>query len=71
MSVNEEISHEQGADVRRIGQYVRNWWKSVIAGVEMADEHFCSGSVRSHTPVEHSVMYESTRRYLLGPATLP
>ena len=25
--------YEQGADVRRIGQYVRNWWRWVRAGV--------------------------------------
>jgi len=24
----------QGADVRRIGQYVRNWWRWVRTGVE-------------------------------------
>jgi len=22
--------YEQGADVRRIGQYVRNWWRCVF-----------------------------------------
>ena len=27
--------YEQGADVRRIGQYVRNWWRWVRAGVEL------------------------------------
>ena len=27
--------YEQGADVRRIGQYVRNWWRWVRAGVEI------------------------------------
>ena len=26
--------YEQGADVRRIGQYVRNWWRWVRAGME-------------------------------------
>jgi hypothetical protein len=26
--------YEQGATVRRIGQYVRNWWRWVRAGVE-------------------------------------
>ena len=26
--------YEQGADVRRIGQYVRNLWRWVIAGVD-------------------------------------
>ena len=26
--------YEQGADVRRIGQYVRNWWRWVRAGVQ-------------------------------------
>ena len=25
--------YEQGADVRRIGKYVRNWWRWVRAGV--------------------------------------
>ena len=30
--------YEQGADVRRIGQYVRNWWRWVRAGVEISDE---------------------------------
>ena len=25
--------YEQGATVRRIGQYVRNWWRWVSAGV--------------------------------------
>ena len=28
--------YEQGATVRRIGQYVRNWWRWVIAGVEIS-----------------------------------
>jgi len=27
--------YEQGADVRRIGQYVRNWWRWVNTGVEI------------------------------------
>ena len=27
--------YEQGADVRRIGQYVRNWLRWVRAGVEL------------------------------------
>ena len=27
--------YEQGADVRRIGQYVRNWWRWANTGVEM------------------------------------
>ena len=27
--------YEQGATVRRIGQYVRNWWRWVRAGVEL------------------------------------
>jgi hypothetical protein len=27
--------YEQGADVRRIGKYVRNWWRWVRAGVEL------------------------------------
>ena len=26
--------YEQGADVRRIGQYVSNWWRWVRAGVD-------------------------------------
>jgi len=30
--------YEQGADVRRIGQYVRNWWRWVRAGVVISDE---------------------------------
>jgi hypothetical protein len=28
--------YEQGADVRRIGQYVRNWYRWVRAGVEIS-----------------------------------
>ena len=28
--------YEQGADVRRIGQYVRNWWRWVRAGVDIS-----------------------------------
>ena len=28
--------YEQGADVRRIGQYVRNWLRWVRAGVEIS-----------------------------------
>ena len=28
--------YEQGADVRRIGKYVRNWWRWVRAGVEIS-----------------------------------
>jgi hypothetical protein len=27
--------YEQGADARRIGKYVRNWWRWVRAGVEL------------------------------------
>ena len=27
--------YEQGGTVRRIGQYVRNWWRWVRAGVEI------------------------------------
>ena len=27
--------YEQGVTVRRIGQYVRNWWRWVRAGVEL------------------------------------
>ena len=30
--------YEQGADVRRIGKYVRNWWRWMRAGVEISDE---------------------------------
>ena len=37
MNTNEEISHEQGATVRRIGQYVRNWYRWVRAGVEIRE----------------------------------
>ena len=33
MNANEEISHEQGATVRRIGQYVRHWYRWVRTGV--------------------------------------
>ena len=48
--------YEQGADVRRIGQYVRDWWRWVRAGVELgvnklnADSFFClpSMSIRTH-----------------------
>ncbi len=29
--------YEQGATVRRIGLYVRNWWRWVRAGVEIRD----------------------------------
>ena len=42
---------EQGADVRRIGQYVRNWYRWVRAGVELgvnklnADSFFCLPSM--------------------------
>ena len=28
--------YEQGADVRRIGKYVRNWWRWVNTGVEIS-----------------------------------
>ena len=28
--------YEQGADYRRIGQYVRNWWRWVNTGVEIS-----------------------------------
>ena len=28
--------YEQGADVRRIGKYVRNWWRWVRAGVQIS-----------------------------------
>jgi len=31
--------YEQGADVRRIGQYVRNWWRWVNTGVEICVEN--------------------------------
>jgi len=43
--------YEQGADVRRIGKYVRNWWRWVRAGVELgvnklnADSFFCLPSM--------------------------
>jgi hypothetical protein len=30
--------YEQGEDVRRIGQYFRNWWRWVRAGVVISDE---------------------------------
>ena len=30
--------YEQGTDIRRIGQYVRNWWRWVRAGVVISDE---------------------------------
>jgi len=30
--------YEQGADVRRIGKYVRNWYRWVRAGVVISDE---------------------------------
>ena len=39
--------YEQGADVRRIGQYFGNWWRWVRTGVELgvnklnADSFFC------------------------------
>ena len=28
--------YEQGASIKRIGQYVRNWWRWVRAGVEIS-----------------------------------
>jgi len=28
--------YEQGADVKRIGQYTRNWWRWVNTGVEIS-----------------------------------
>jgi len=31
--------YEQGADHRRIGQYVRNWWRWVNTGVEICVEN--------------------------------
>ena len=43
--------YEQGADVRRIGRYVRNWYRWVRAGVELgvnklnADSFFCLPSM--------------------------
>ena len=43
--------YEQGADVRRIGQYARNWYRWVRAGVELgvnklnADSFFCLPSM--------------------------
>ena len=37
--------YEQDADVRRIGQYVRNWWRWVRTGVEI--------SVMNAFPVAH------------------
>ena len=37
MNASEGLSHEQGATVRRIGQYVRNWWRRVRAGVEIRE----------------------------------
>ena len=33
--------YEQGADVRRIGQYVRCWWRWVRAGVEISFVNLC------------------------------
>jgi len=43
--------YKQGATVRRIGKYVRNWWRWVRAGVELgvnklnADSFFCLPSM--------------------------
>ncbi len=31
--------YEQGADARRIGQYVRNWWRWVLAGIGQNSVH--------------------------------
>ena len=41
--------YEQGATVRRIGQYVRNWWRWVRAGVEISvmDDFIFRHSARS------------------------
>ena len=49
--------YEQGADVRRIGQYVRNWWRWVRAGVEISvmrilvtHQMQLSASQKTHAP---------------------
>ena len=46
--------YEQGADVKRIGRYFRNWWRSVRAGVEIS---FLSAFTVSHSqrhPLGHA-----------------
>ena len=35
--------YEQGADVRRIGLYVRNWWRWVRAGVVQGEKNMTIG----------------------------
>tara|TARA_Y100001936_G_C15947695_1_gene598349 strand:- start:756 stop:935 length:180 start_codon:yes stop_codon:yes gene_type:complete len=37
MNASEGISDEQGAIVRRIGQYVRNWWRWLTTGLEIRE----------------------------------
>ena len=37
--------YEQGADHRRIGQYVRNWWRWVRAGVVLGSEGMADVSI--------------------------
>jgi hypothetical protein len=37
MNANEGISHEQDATVRRIGLYIRNWWRWVRARLLIHD----------------------------------
>jgi hypothetical protein len=39
--------YEQGADVRCIGEYVRNWWRSVRAGVEILPKDHMQHLVRT------------------------
>jgi hypothetical protein len=33
-----QISHEQGAESTRIGQYVRNWYRWATAGVDVTKD---------------------------------
>ena len=40
--------YEQGADHRRIGKYVRNWWRWVRAGVEISVINVLCGSFHSY-----------------------
>ena len=45
--------YEQGADYRRIGQYVRNWWRWVNAGASVC---LCFNAFFPHLAYTHRIV---------------
>ena len=61
----------EGATVKRIGQYVRNWWRWVNTGMEICVVNVFSVAHRAHLPA-YTLLYLYLRhRYNLPAICIP